>query len=271
MVVRVPCYAKINTFLAVAPPGAGGYHPIRSITHAVSFHDTLVLDDGVDQTTIECNWEGLPPENTLTKALRLLQEVAQVPPLRVTLQKVVPSEAGLGGGSSDAAGLIRGVQPFLPTPILMDQQMDIAYAVGADVPFFLVGGRARAEGFGEKLTPLPDGPSRTVLIVKPEVGCPTGLMYKALDEKSYEWREFPSSDEVYNDFERVAPCECLDLIERLQVLGATSAGLSGSGSAVFGFFVDEAAAASAGDRLDYGSWVCRTLARAESLAVQVSG
>jgi 4-diphosphocytidyl-2C-methyl-D-erythritol kinase len=111
-----------------------------------------------------------------------------------------------------------------------------------------------------------------MIIVKPEVGCPTGPTFARLDETEYEWRAFPTTDELYNDFERVAPCECLDLIERLRSLGARDAALSGSGSAVFGRFDSQDAAERAKEsavREGLGqAWAVRTLSRAESLAIR---
>lgn len=268
MRVTVPCPAKVNLFLAVGKPDARGYHPLRTIFQAVGLYDTLTLDDEAEPGFF-CHGMELPAENTVTKTLRMLSEYALIPPLRIELEKQIPHEAGLGGGSSDAAGLMRGIRPFLVAPIAEGFLRDIAIAVGADVPFFLVGGRARATGYGEILEPLPDAPEAWYLIVKPSEGVPTGPAFRALDAMDYSWRDFPIDDTLYNDFERVAPCVCGELCERLVVHGARDAALTGSGSAVFGRFKSQAEAEAAQVKLDrevdLPSWVVPTLSRRQSL------
>ncbi|MBX3120419.1 MAG: 4-(cytidine 5'-diphospho)-2-C-methyl-D-erythritol kinase [Fimbriimonadaceae bacterium] len=277
MTLRVLCPAKINTFLAVGPKDSIGYHPIRTIFQAVSLFDELLLAPSTDGTTrIESDWSELPESNTMTKVLSLVREYVNVPPLHIHLTKRIPSESGLGGGSSDAAGLLRGIQELLGNPIGDSLLKDIAFAVGADVPFFLVGGRAQAEGYGEILTPLPDKPTTWIVIARPFEGCSTKEAYEQLDAKVRPWREFPEGDELYNDFERVAPCGSLDLSERLQVLGASGAMMTGSGSAVFGEVESSEAAFGACEKLKAegsASFVmaARTLGREESLALETVG
>ncbi|HEY0866419.1 MAG TPA: 4-(cytidine 5'-diphospho)-2-C-methyl-D-erythritol kinase [Fimbriimonas sp.] len=264
--IRIPCPAKLNLFLSVGPRDSRGFHPIRTVFQAISLFDELQLErSSVD--SFECDRD-LPEANTVTRAWSLLREVVPLPPLRVVLRKGIPTEAGLGGGSSDAAGLLRGVEALLELEIPRAERAALALAVGADVPFFLLGGRAVGEGYGEKLTPLPDPTDQWAVVVKPSAGCPTGLMYRALDQKDYPWRELGEGTDFYNDFERVAPCQCLDLIERLQVLGADKAGLSGSGSAVFGTVPDRPHAERLAARLATeghdGAFVVKFLSRAES-------
>jgi 4-diphosphocytidyl-2-C-methyl-D-erythritol kinase len=104
MLVRCP--AKVNTFLSVGPRDARGYHPLRTVFQAVGLFDEVSISTA-PHDEIDCDWDGLPTENTLTKSLRLLRELAPIPPLHITLKKRIPSQAGLGGGSSDAAGVIR--------------------------------------------------------------------------------------------------------------------------------------------------------------------
>lgn len=273
MTFRVLCPAKINPFLAVGPVDERGYHPLRSIFQAISLSDELVVRDcEPSEAGIFCDWEGLPQRNTVQKALDLAWEFVQLPPLRIELTKRIPSEAGLGGGSSDAAGLLRVLPRFSLGVLSPEIIRDIAQAVGADVPFFLTGGRARAEGYGERLTPLPDLVEREwYVVLKPEVGCATGEAYARLDANPYPWREFPEGDELYNDFERVMPCDSDDWQERLLTHGAKDVLLCGSGSSIFGRYVDEAAAERACERLrGEGAkhvWVCHSLTRLESLAI----
>lgn len=258
MRIEVFCPAKINLFLSVGPLDRLGYHPIRTILQAISFGDTLILDEDAEPGFV-CADPHVPAENTVTKAMRLVGEISVVPPMRVELVKRTPSEAGLGGGSSDAAGYLRAINRFLPAPIADDHLMDIAVAIGMDTAFFMVGGRCRGDHYGEVLTPLPV-PDEWYVIAKPDVGSGSGAAYRKLDALSYEFREFPDHDELYNDFERVAPCESLDLIERLVTLGCRDAALTGSGSAVFGRVSGEDQARQIADQIDSQTFVARSLA-----------
>lgn len=272
MIARVLCPAKINTFLAVGPKDSRNYHPLRTIFQAVSLFDELHLSEA-EHDSFHCDDPDVPESNTVTRAISLLREFGDVPRLKVKLFKQIPLESGLGGASSNAAGLLRAVNHFAHVPFSAEILKEVALAVGADVPFFLVGGRAQAEGYGEKLAPLPDPEPRTLILLKPEVSCSTKSAYARLDESTYEWRDFPSDlGEQYNDFERVMPCECDDWMEHLQLLGAETVGLSGSGSAVFGFFPgDETAERAMEDlrsRRGQRAWKVQTLSRKDSLSVE---
>lgn len=271
MKLRVHCPAKVNLFLAVGPPDRRGYHPLRTIFQAVALYDFLTVEFGGAATwKVEVEGADLPAENTVAKALRLSKEVFAVSPSQIGLKKNIPIQSGLGGGSSDAAGLLRALNHVRPSSV--SEMESIASAVGADVAFFLTGGRARGEGYGDRITPLPDGPEEWFVIVKPPIGCSTPEMYAKLDANERDWRDWPDGDELYNDFERVAPCECLDFIERLQALGARDAALSGSGSSVFGRCAGRELAEEIRARLmsDYEAqvWTAQTLSRAESLKIE---
>ncbi len=276
MICSTLCPAKINTFLAVDPPDHSGYHPIRSYFQAISLSDHLTIQDsptGKDQ--IFCNWPDLPANNTLTKSLRLARELVPIAPLKITLNKQIPSEAGLGGGSSNAAALLRCLNLMFPDTVTIQFAREIAFAVGADVPYFLIGGFAQAEGYGQILTPLPDQQSQFLLIVKPEEGMSTPAAYKALDSAPRPTKDFPDSYQtLYNDFERVAPCICGEITERLQVHGSTSALMTGSGTAVFGFFPSHSAAERAKLNLEAENlgqvFIANTLSRDESLCTTLS-
>lgn len=231
--------AKINPFLAVGPPDARGYHPLRTIFQAVGLYDEIEVEPG---SGVEFVGQDVPSENTVTKALRLAREAnPDLPEVAVRVTKRIPSPGGLGGGSSDAAAVL------LALPLSPEQRFGIAQRIGADVAFFLLGGRARGEGYGEILTPLPDSESYWLVLAKPDVDCPTPEMYRKLDAVPREWRDW--GKESYNDFERVAPCECLDLIDRLASFDAP-AGLCGSGATVWGRFFARESAERAANRID---------------------
>ncbi len=272
------CSAKLNLFLSVGPRDERGWHPLRTLFQAIDLWDLLTVELA-SKDEVVTNVDYLPAENTLTKALAAYRERCDTPYLAMFLEKRIPAQSGLGGGSSDAAGLLRILQKVVDDPLGEDELQELALSVGADVPFFLVGGRARAEGYGEKIEALADPSERHYLVVKPEVDCPTARMFQALDEMSYEWRPFPPDanplpgvgEEIYNDFERVMPKICADQIEWLREFGALSAGLTGSGSAVFGEFETRTEAVTARELLkgipEENVWVCRSLRREESLKV----
>jgi 4-diphosphocytidyl-2-C-methyl-D-erythritol kinase len=268
------CPAKVNLFLAVGPPDARGYHPLRTIFEAISLSDKLrvsIAESGPDYFVV--TGPPIPDENTLTKTLRLVRELLPVPPLRIELEKNIPSEAGLGGGSSDAAGLLRILMRMMHDHFEERFAFEVAEAVGADVSFFLVGGQAKGEGYGQILTPLPDKPSAPLIVVMPAVTCSTPEAFRRLDAAPREWRPFPEEDLMghfgFNDFEAVAPPVCRDIINYLEGQDYMP-GLAGSGSAVYAF----------GEPEDYilrhlrarGHWVmtARTLTRSESLEVSSS-
>lgn len=268
MKLTVRCPAKVNLFLAVGPPDERGWHPLRTIFQAISLADELTVQtSAVDQ--VISSWHDLPVENTLTRTITELRKHIYFPRIKVTLKKQIPAQSGLGGGSSDAAGLLRAIDHMLQGALDPTLARKVALKVGADVPFFLVGGRAKAEGYGEQLTPLDDAEPRHLVVVQPDEGVSTVEAYRRLDSAEREWQEFPTADCLYNDFERVAPCVCGELAERLQIHGADDALLSGSGSAVFGRFPSEKKAQAAAEKMKAEGWskvwTCRTLSREESL------
>ena len=266
MKLLVACPAKVNLFLSVGPPDAKGWHPIRTVFQAVGWHDVLHVESSRGRTRLTSDWGGLPSDNTLTHALRLAQEHALLPALRIHLEKRLPARAGLGGGSSDAAGLLRALIAITEGSFNPTMAYEVACSVGADVPFFLVGGAAKAEGYGERLQPLPDGPPKWLLIVKPEVGVSTPEAYAMLDQIERTWLPFPEDPwTLHNDFERVMPEMCRALEQGFLRLGAESALLAGSGSAVFGVFADRSSAESAWQSLGKQGTVCPTLTREQSL------
>lgn len=271
--LHVRCPAKVNLFLSVGPRDGTGYHPIHTIFQAIGLCDDLFLTPVDEETTFDCNWPWVPDDNSVRQALKLVSEIATVPHLSIELVKRIPTQSGLGGGSSDAAGLLRGVQKL--TGVGSEAELrSVALAVGADVPFFMSGGRALGRGYGQRLTVLQDEPREWLLVAKPDIGCPTAEMYAKLDEMDYAWQEFPEDETLlYNDFEKVAPAECVELIDQLCRLGAKDAGLSGSGSAVFARFESEPLAEIACERLmeefDGHAWVVPTLTRRESLEITV--
>jgi 4-diphosphocytidyl-2-C-methyl-D-erythritol kinase len=271
MILKVACPAKINLFLAVGPADVTGYHPIRTVFQAIGLYDDVEIDTSASEVTVTFEGQVVPEQNTVTKAIRLMREFTNLPGMGIRITKRIPAMAGLGGGSSNAAAVIRAVRHLVPGRLTERDAFSVAEAVGADVPFFLVGGKARGEGYGEILTPLPD-PKKLdwVLVVKPPYSYSTPEMYGKLDAVSYHFEDFPERDRQHNDFERVI-CYGNDVIERIGVFGGRSPGMSGSGSAMFGLFDSQKEAKRAESYVqgeDLGrTWVVPTLSRQESLSI----
>ncbi len=271
MILRVASPAKINLFLAVGPKDEIGYHPIRTIFQAIGLYDEFQVDLSVSESSVEFVGADVPEQNTVSKALRLMSEFTVLPKMGIQIVKHIPSMAGLGGGSSNAAAMIRAVRHLVPERLTERDAFAVAEAVGADVPFFLVGGKALGEGYGEKLIPAADAEKpKWVLVVKPPYNYSTPDMYARLDEFSYHFEDFPEVERQHNDFERVITYGT-DVISSIGRFGGRMVGLSGSGSACFGLFESEEDAKQAegyvGAENLGDSWVVPCLSRDESMKI----
>jgi 4-diphosphocytidyl-2-C-methyl-D-erythritol kinase len=188
--------------------------------------------------------------------------------MRIELEKNIPDQSGLGGGSSDAAGLLKLLHQLFPEALPDYFLKEVALSVGADVPFFLVGGMAKAEGYGEKLTPLEDLPPEWIVVVQPKERVSTPEAFKLLDSLDREWHDFDAADSGINHFELAAPPTCLEIKAELKAAGAEFSLLTGSGSAVFGLFgQDKEAASKAFSQLEGRYpfvWLGQTLSREQS-------
>jgi 4-diphosphocytidyl-2-C-methyl-D-erythritol kinase len=259
--LRLPAFAKINLSLRVFAPRADGYHHLETTLQTVSLHDTIEFSS-TDQPHIvlSCSDRALSADedNLVMKAASALQtRFATSKGARIRLDKRIPMQAGLGGGSSDAAITLLGLAALWDLETSGDELLAIAAQLGADVSFFFHGGTARATGAGERIERLDDVPDRFFLVIKPIAGVSTLDAYQYLDERSLtspksktilstsvakQFFDNSSSASLTNDFETV-------LFERepeirrthaaLITAGANAALLAGSGSAVFGIFDSE--------------------------------
>ena len=285
--VRVPAYAKVNLRLDVLGRRADGYHELRTIFQAISLHDTLVLETkrepGIDlRITGNSQLAGEPGQDNLVyRAIdELAREIGFQRGVRAVLTKRIPVGRGLGGGSSDAAAALLGLLRLAGKRIAAARLLEIASGLGADVPFFLHGGRALGIGRGDEIYPLPDVARRQVLVISPhDIAVPTKDAYQWLSEELTNGDDptklmrfcalcwSPQGGALSNDFEAaVFPrYPRLAAIKReLLQQGAAEASLAGSGSAVFGVYQHPAKARRAARAFPKDQvFLCSTLSRAE--------
>ena len=290
--IRIPAFAKVNLRLDILGKRPDAYHELRTVFQTISLHDELTLRasraSGICLTIQGNEPLSLEPvrKNLVYAAVHALQrELGIRSGVEIDLRKTIPAGRGLGGGSSDAAaalvGYLRLTRRSVPAPRLMQ----IAASLGADVPFFLLGGRALGIGRGDEIYPLPDMPNLTLLVVSPhDIHVPTPDAYRWLKAPALtKNRATPKLWEfcalcwslpavagaqgsgLSNDFERPVFRRHPRLAQIKRALlrhGAAEASLAGSGSAVFGVFPSPALArrAAVGFQGEY-TFVCETISR----------
>jgi len=257
--------AKLNISLEVFGKRPDGYHEIRSVMVPVSLYDEVTVELIPEGIFVECDTPGVPTDeaNTCHRAASFFREWAGAPAgAGIRIRKGIPSRAGLGGGSSDAAATIKGLCAITGTHPPREVLLAMAARVGADVPFFTLGSAALVEGFGEIVTPIPWKVPFHAVIVLPAFGLSTREGYERLRRGPMDappgggiplFRDLSGlAAIVRNDFEEAwAPVrpEIGRIKGELQAVGALAAGLSGSGSAVFGLFASGEDASEANRRI----------------------
>ena len=257
-----PC-AKINLGLNIVSKRSDGYHNLETVFYPIPLHDTLEVHtiDNEFPTSFNYNlkvtgtsFNGDEQDNLVVKAYKLLANDLQLPRLHIHLHKEIPTQAGMGGGSSDAAFMLKLINNYCKLQLTNSQLEEYAVKIGADCPFFINCVPAYAEGIGEQLTPIPSLAEKLsqyyIIIVKPLVSISTkgafGMITPQkpamnckdiIDKPLKEWKEL-----LFNDFE--APIfnmnpELKDIKEQLYLNGAEYAAMSGSGSTIFGLFAQE--------------------------------
>ncbi len=244
--------AKINYLLDVIGKRPDGYHELRMVMQRVSLCDEITITlTHLPGIRVICNSKGVPngSDNIAWKAARVLLERAESKTgINIEIIKNIPVAAGLGGGSSDAATVLMGINELLQLGLTEQSLMEIGCTLGADVPFFIFKQTALAEGIGEKLTALPEMPKCWILLVNPGVHISTAWVYRSLQlTRKGELNRLPQFFEsieqivaiLSNDLESVtipAFPVITDIKSRLRNLGAFGTLMSGSGSTVFGIF-----------------------------------
>ena len=294
---RVAAQAKVNLLLRVLAREASGYHTIETVFLRLELSDDVEVrvGDGVRARTLDCVGDGVgmdslgPVERNLAyRAAMAYGEATGWPPaFAVEVVKRIPIGGGLGGGSADAGAVLRALDALSPNP-LGDRLPELGAALGADVPFMALDSpMALAWGRGERLLPLPVLASRWVALLVPPFGVPTADAYAWLSEGRPGFAVQghvlqPTSLDTWagvasvavNDFEAVVARrhpEVASYVDALRTRGALVARMSGSGSAVFGVFAEEAAARAACDTLagdgDVNAVVTRTADRVAPVRV----
>lgn len=255
---QIKAYAKINLGLDVVRRLPNGYHEVKMVMQSVGLWDELTLERAEGGITITTDADGLSTreDNLIYRAARLMLDKYGCPGLRVHLQKNIPIAAGMAGGSTDAAAVMKGINHLYRLGLSPAQLMEDGVAIGADVPYCILGGTALAEGIGEKLTPLPPLPPCHILIAKPDISVSTKYVYEHLDADGLE--AHPDIDGMVQAIrdgslrgvlERMAnvletvtvPAHPViaDIKARMRELGAADSLMSGSGPTVFGIFRQE--------------------------------
>ena len=285
--LTLPAYAKINLRLRVLGRRADAYHELLTIFQTVTLQDRLVFAPLSDERLeFECDAPGVPSDerNLVVRAARALRERFQVRRgAKIRLEKRIPTEAGLGGGSSDAAVTLMALALLWEVEVGRAELSALGAQLGADVPFFLTGGTALGTGRGTEIEALKDVAETPLVILTPRVKVSTAEAYRELKAPALTKEEalgnllvsraeaqIPDSlcDGLRNDFEPVIyglRPEIEHARDALCAAGARCALLSGSGSSVFGIFESRAMAEQSGFTLrGESAWqvfVCQTLSR----------
>ena len=248
-------FAKLNLTLDVLGKRDDGYHDLKSVMQTVSVRDDIEIDVGTGKPwRLLCDKEGIPCDerNLAWKAAKIYLDTIGKDPdgLEIRITKRIPSQAGMGGGSADAAAVLRALNRHYDYPLSIPALAELGAAVGSDVPFCVLGGTAVAEGRGERLRKLPDMPECIFVICKPDFSVSTPELYAKLDETVIGKRPDHAAMEkailsgdvlgivqnLYNVFDPVVTAEHLELNYIKSIFnsyGSLGEQMTGSGSAVF--------------------------------------
>jgi 4-diphosphocytidyl-2-C-methyl-D-erythritol kinase len=279
--------AKLNLNLKVLRRRPDGFHDIETVVQTVSLHDTLDLEEQRMGLALELDDPEVPsgPSNLVWRAAEELLMAAESRRrgVRIRLTKRIPAGAGLGGGSSDAAAALVGLNRLWGLGLRSQKLRALGAKLGADVPYFLVGGAARLTGIGTEIEPLPDIERAELLVIFPGTPVSTREVYGRLDapltlpveigsisrferRPAGSWLDLVKSG---NDLEASASALCpviREVRDRLGSAGALVTAMTGSGSAVFGVFAGEEASSRAAREISQPGWRvmrCAPLSRVE--------
>ena len=250
-----PAYAKLNLTLDVLGKREDGYHNLKSVMQTISVRDDVEVDIGTGKPwCIKCDKDDIPCDerNLAWKAAKVYCDALNKDPngLEIRITKRIPSQAGMGGGSADAAAVLRALNEYYDHPLSIGALAELGAQVGSDVPFCVVGGTCMCEGRGERLRKLPDMPDCIFVVCKPDFSVSTPELYQKIDEVDIAKRpdhQVMESALLAGDLEKVAhnlfnvfdPVVTQDHLELNYIkslfhqYGAVGYQMTGSGSAVF--------------------------------------
>ena len=250
-----PAFANINLTLDVLGKRPDGYHNLKSIMQTISLRDDIRLEVGTGESwKLECDVEGIPCDETnlAWKAARIYCDTLKKDPkgLNIHITKRIPVEAGLGGGSADAAAVLRALNRHFGVPLSIMALAELGAQVGSDVPFCVIGGTAMVEGRGERIRKLPAMPECVFVVVKPDFSVSTPELYQKIDTVAVADRPDNRAMEtallagdlgkvaenICNVFDPVVTSDHLELNYIKSIFhsyGALAQQMTGSGSAVF--------------------------------------
>ena len=264
-------YAKLNLTLDVLDKREDGYHDLKSVMQTISIRDDVEIDIGTGKPwKLLCSVEGIPCDerNLAWKAAKVFFDTTGKDPngLEIRILKRIPMEAGMGGGSADAAAVLRALNKHYGNPFSIFALAELGAQVGSDVPFCVVCGTAMVEGRGERLRILKDMPDCVFVVCKPEFSVSTPELYKKIDEVAIPKRPDnvamesallagdlgKVAENLYNVFDPIVTAEHLELNYIKSIFnsyGAVGFQMTGSGSAVFAIMPE----------FEYAAVVCNML------------
>jgi len=274
-IITLEAPAKVNLWLSVLGRRKDGYHELRMVNTLVDLCDRVEIEIAGSGVRVECDHPSVPEDETnlaVRAARKILERVpGPKPGVKIKIEKRVPVAAGLGGGSSDAAAVLKGLTRLVDISMTREELMRAGLELGADVPFFLYGKPALVEGIGERIVPIPRVPDWTYLLATPPIEVKTVWAYEELDtlvsndkliltkpEQSAiliylgSWTASSIPESLINDLE--APVTAAypiisELKEHMMGQGAQASVMSGSGPTVVGLFIHKGEASKAREEL----------------------
>ncbi len=258
--------AKINLFLTITGKRPDGYHDLVSLMCGIGLYDRVVMRTGAAAISVACSFPGVPEDNTniaVRAAYLFYARHNATDRVAIEIEKEIPVGAGLGGGSSNAATVLNGLNDYFGQPFSTAELMQMGATLGADVPFFLFGKPALAEGAGNRLTSYPGLGRWNVVVIYPGFSISTASVYKKLNLGLTKCKNklkcsflkqngFIPAQHLCNDLETVVIPQYPEITaikKKLLEIGAAGVLMSGSGSSVFGMFSDSKTARAAGKTL----------------------
>jgi 4-diphosphocytidyl-2-C-methyl-D-erythritol kinase len=254
----IKAYAKINLSLDVIGKREDGYHMLKMLMQTIDLYDIININKATKGINITSNKAYLPTDdrNLCYKAAKLFMEKYEIADgIDINIKKNIPVAAGLAGGSTDAAAVLKAMRDIYEVNVSNEQLMDLALKIGADVPYCIIGGTALCEGIGEKITKLNSFDNHILVVIKPPFGVSTKEVYQNLDiSKIYKHPdteylvkaiEENDLDNVCKNMKNILENVTLrkhgilkDIKNSMLKYGALGAMMSGSGPTVFAFFED---------------------------------